>query len=79
MDKKRTGESLKDLLTEKVSSKESKRQSTKELRRQDGKESNKRKHTIYLSLEQSKKLRIYAAEHDLQLSDVIQKLIEENL
>lgn len=89
MDKKRTGESLKDLFKgdkegnskqpKSQSAKTRKRQRFKELKRQSTKESNKRKHTIYLSPEQSKKLRVYAAEHDLQLSDVIQKLIEKNL
>ena len=35
----------------------------------------KRKHTIYLSLSQSKKLKIYAAENNMQLSEIIEKLI----
>ena len=39
----------------------------------------KRKHTIYLSSGQSKKLRIYAAGNDMQLSEVIEKLINENI
>ena len=39
----------------------------------------KRKHTIYLSSSQSKKLRIYAAGNDMQLSEVIEKLINENI
>ena len=39
----------------------------------------KRKHTIYLSSSQSKKLRVYAAGNDMQLSEVIEKLINENI
>ena len=39
----------------------------------------KRKHTIYLSPSQSKKLRIYAAGNDMKLSEVIEKLINENI
>jgi len=82
VDKKRTGESLKDLFKGdiKVSSKKSKSQRAKALKRQNANTSkSKRKHTIYLSPEQSKKLRLYAAENDMQLSEVIEKLINENL
>ena len=39
----------------------------------------KRKHTLYLSLKQSKKLRVYAAENEMQLSEVIEKLINEHI
>ena len=39
----------------------------------------KRKHTLYLSLTQSKKLRVYAAENEMQLSEVIEKLIDEHI
>ncbi|MBA7491578.1 hypothetical protein ES702_02126 [subsurface metagenome] len=39
----------------------------------------KRKHTIYLSSSKSKKLRIYAAGNDMQLSEVIEKLINDNI
>jgi len=39
----------------------------------------KRKHTIHLSLNQSKKLRVYAAENYMQLSEVIEKLIDGNI
>jgi len=39
----------------------------------------KKRHTIYLSSSQSKKLRIYAADNDMQLSEVIEKLINENI
>lgn len=79
MNKKRTGESLKDLLT-KTNSKESKRQRAKELKYQSVKTlKSKRKHTIYLSPEQSKKLRLYAVENDMQLSEVIERLINQNL
>ena len=76
MDRKRTGESLKDMFKrEKEGSKESKPQDAKALKRQNS----KRKHTIYLSPEQSKKLRIYAAQNDMQLSEVVEKVIDKNL
>ena len=39
----------------------------------------KRRHTIYLSSKQSKKLKVYAAGNDMQLSEVIEKLINENI
>ncbi|MCG2791572.1 MAG: hypothetical protein L6305_07470 [Actinomycetia bacterium] len=39
----------------------------------------KRRHTIYLSSKQSKKLKVYAADNDMQLSEVIEKLINENI
>ncbi len=66
----------------------SKSLNAKTLKRQNSKTSNrdkvknletKRKHTIYLSSSQSKKLRIYAAGNDMQLSEVIEKLINENI
>lgn len=87
MSKKRTGESLKDLFKQEASSKELKNQDAKTLKRQSAKalkgqnvrEKNKRKHTIYLSPEQSKKLRLYAVENDIKLSEVIEKLIKKNL
>ena len=87
MDKKRTGESLKDLFKTEVNSKELKsrnaktlkRQRAKASKRQDVQEENKRKHTIYLSPKQSKKLRLYAVENNMKLSELIQKLIDDNL
>ena len=87
MDKKRTGESLKDLLTTEVNSNELKsrdaktlnRQRAKASKRQDVKEENKRKHTIYLSPEQSKKLRLYAVENNMKLSEIIERLVKKNL
>jgi len=39
----------------------------------------KRKHTIYLSSGQSKKLKIYAAENNMKLSEIIEKLISEKI
>jgi hypothetical protein len=60
--------------------KASKRQNAKTSKQQDVKASDiKRKHTLYLSLKQSKKLRVYAAENEMQLSEVIEKLIEEHI
>jgi len=81
--KRRTGESLKDLFKEEISSKEVRSQRVKALKRQDvktlkAKEKPKR-HTIYLSPELSKKLRLYAAEHGIRLSKVIERLIDKNL
>jgi len=82
VDKKRTGESLKDLFKSdiEVSSKKPRSQRAKALKHHNVKTSKgKRKHTVYLSPNQSKKLRLYAAENDMQLSEVIEKLINENL
>ena len=60
--------------------KASKRQNAKTSKQQDIKAPEiKRKHTLYLSLKQSKKLRVYAAENEMQLSEVIEKLINENI
>ena len=39
----------------------------------------KKRHTIYLSSSQSKKLKIYAAENNMQLSEIVEKLISENI
>jgi len=39
----------------------------------------KRRHTIYLPYSQSKKLKVYAAKNDMQLSEVIEKLINDNI
>ena len=88
MDKKRTGESLKDMFKKEVNAKALKNQNVKTLKRQSAKTSKqqdvkapdiKRKHTLYLSLKQSKKLRVYAAENEMQLSEVIEKLINEHI
>ena len=51
----------------------------KTLKRQDVKAPLKRKHTIYLSMEQSKKLRVYAAANEMPISEVIEKLINNNI
>lgn len=87
MDKKRTGESLKDLFKTEVNSKELKSQDALTLKRQRAnapkrqhvKEEDKRKHTLYLSPEQSKKLRLYAVENNMKLSEVIEGLVKKNL
>jgi len=77
-----------DTREEKKESKESKKEKPKTLKsfsvkasKQDKvKESElKKRHTIYLSSSQSKKLRIYAADNDMQLSEIIEKLINENI
>jgi len=69
-------------------SKELKPQSAKALKRQNAKVSKqqnvkapeiKKKHTLYLTLKQSKKLRVYAAENEMPLSEVIEKLIDEHI
>lgn len=90
MNKKRTGESLKELFKQDTETgskalksqraKTLKRQRAKELKQQNAKTTKgKRKHTVYLTPEQSMKLRLYAAENDMQLSEVIEKLINEKL
>jgi len=66
----------------------SKRQSVKALKRFNVKTSKqdkvkksepKKRHTVYLSSKQSKKLKVYAAENNMKLSEVIEKLINENV
>jgi Lon protease-like protein len=66
----------------------SKRQSVKALKRFNVKTSKqdkvkesepKKRHTIYLSFNQSKKLKVYAAENNMKLSEIIEKLINENV
>jgi hypothetical protein len=58
----------------------SKRQNVKTLKQDKVKESKpKKRHTIYLSSNQSKKLKVYAAENNMKLSEVIEKLINENV
>ena len=85
MDKKRTGQSLKDLLKQdkETNSKALKSQSSKTSKRQSAKtltkETKPRRHTIYLSPEQSEKLRLYAAKKDKTLSEVIEELIDKKL
>lgn len=83
MDKRRTGESLKDLFKKEAGSTKSKSQRTKGRKRQNVKALKRnmkpRRHTLYLSPEQSKKLRVHAAQNDMQLSQVIGKLINDNL
>ena len=68
--------------------KTSKRLSTKTPKRQNVKTSNRlnvknpanrKRHTIYLSAAQSKKLRVYGAANDIQMSEVVEKLINDNL
>ena len=91
MNKKRTGESLKDLFKTEISSKELKTQDAKTLKRQRDKAPKRqgaktsdikikpKRHTIYLSPEQSKKLRLYAVENDIKLSEIIERLVKKNL
>jgi len=68
------------LTSKRLSAKTLKNQSSKTLKQEkDKKLETKRKHTIYLSSSRSKKLRIYAAGNDMQLSEVIEKLINENI
>jgi len=60
--------------------KESKRFDVKTSKQDKVKESEpKKRHTIYLSSKQSKKLKVYAAENNMKLSEVIEKLINENV
>jgi len=63
-----------------LSTKTSMRQNVKTFKRQDTKKPVIRKrHTIYLSASLSKKLRVYAAANDIQMSEVVEKLINDNL
>jgi len=43
------------------------------------KPASRKRHTIYLTAAQSKKLRVYAAANDIQMSEVVEKLINDNL
>jgi len=66
--------------SKRLSTKTSKRQNVKTSKRQDTKKQvNRKRHTIYLSAAQSKKLRVYAAANDIQMSEVVEKLINDNL
>ena len=68
------------LTSKRLNAKASKRQSVKASKQDKIKETElKRKHTIYLSSGQSKKLKIYAAENNMQLSEIVEKLISENI
>jgi len=79
---------IQDTREEKKDSKELKKQKPKAFKRQNvitskqdkiKKAEPKRKHTIYLSSSQSKKLKIYAAENNMKLSEIIEKLISEKI
>jgi Lon protease-like protein len=74
-------ENTADVKTSKrLSTKTPKRQNVKTSKRQDNKKPvNRKRHTIYLSAAQSKKLRVYAAANDIQMSEVVEKLINDNL
>lgn len=68
------------LTSKRLNAKALKSQSSKTLKRdEDKKLEAKRKHTIYLSSGQSKKLKIYAAENNMKLSEIIEKLISEKI
>jgi len=62
-----------------LDSKTAKSQSVKELKNYDANKLPKKKHTVYLTPTQSKKLRVYAAANDIQMSEVVEKLINDNL
>ena len=66
--------------SKRLSTKTPKRQNVKTSERHETKKPAARKrHTIYLSASQSKKLRVYAAANDIQMSEVVEKLINDNL
>ena len=66
--------------SKRLSTKTPKRQNVKTSKRQESKKNvNRKRHTIYLSATQSKKLRVYAAANDIQMSEVVEKLINDNL
>ena len=68
------------LTSKRLNAKALKSQGSKTLKQEENKKLEaKRKHTIYLSSSQSKKLRIYAAENNMQLSEIVEKLISENI
>ena len=51
------------------------RQNVKTLKRHNTNTLPKKKHTVYLTPAQSKKLRVYAATKEMPISEVIEKLI----
>jgi len=66
--------------SKRLSTKTPKRQNVKTSKRHETKKPAVRKrHTIYLTAAQSKKLRVYAAANDIQMSEVVEKLINDNL
>jgi len=66
--------------SKRLSTKTPKRQNVKTSERHKTKKTAARKrHTIYLTAAQSKKLRVYAAANDIQMSEVVEKLINDNL
>ena len=68
------------LSSKRLNAKALKRHSVKTSKQDKIKETKpKRKHTIYLSSSQSKKLKIYAAENNMKLSEIIEKLISEKI
>ena len=68
------------LTSKRLNAKTLKRHSIKTSKQDKIKETEpKRKHTIYLSSSQSKKLKIYAAENNMKLSEIIEKLISERI
>lgn len=69
-----------DVLTSKrYSVKTSKRENVKDPKRLNAKMSVKKRHTVYLTAAQSKKLRVYSAANEISISEVIEKLIKENI
>jgi len=62
-----------------LNSKTAKRQSAKELKNYDANKLPKKKHTVYLTPTQSKKLRVYAAANEMAISEVIEKLINDHI
>jgi hypothetical protein len=66
--------------SKRLSTRTPKRQNVKTSERHETKKPAARKrHTIYLTAAQSKKLRVYAAANDIQMSEVVEKLINDNL
>jgi len=67
------------LTSKSYTSKASKRHDVKSSKLQNTKSTLKRKHTVYLTVAQSKKLRVYAAAHEMSISEVIENLINEDV
>jgi hypothetical protein len=67
------------MTSKRLSTKTSRRQDVKALKRHDTNALPKRKHTVYLTPAQSKKLRVYAAANEMPISEVVEKLINDHI
>ena len=65
--------------SKRLNSKTSSSQNVKALKRHNTNMLPKKKHTVYLTPAQSKKLRVYAATKEMPISEVIEKLINDHI